>query len=362
MKKQRRHVMLSAAKHLRGPHRLVGETRCFAVAQHDTSEGLFYGMLCLGTFFKDMRTLMMSKTPVALTQNDDIGQAITQALGYLAVEPLIRGKIVAVKPNDTWASPQDKTAVTQPDTLRAVLRYLKPFQPKELIVSGGSGAGQTAEIFEIAGLMQVVQEEGATFFDHNRPPFQEVQLTYAPGKDVEGPQKSVMVNPRVLTYETIVVVSQLKVHETATVTLALKNIAMSFPAADYYGHPRASQKHRNHFYADMQSFIAAMHHCFPAQLAITVGHPAMVGIGPIGGYTVETGMAVASTDQLAADVVAAKLLGFELDAVGHLWQASKLGPGLADISQMDFPALSFEDAFGAFTRKVYGRALSTKHA
>jgi len=46
---------------------------------------------------------MMSKTAVALTQNDDIGQAITQALGYLTVEPLIRGKIVAVKPR-WWAS------------------------------------------------------------------------------------------------------------------------------------------------------------------------------------------------------------------------------------------------------------------
>ena len=76
-------------------------------------------------------------TPVALTQHDDIGQAITRALGYLEVELLIRGKVVAVKPNDTWASEQDKTAVTQADTLRAVLQYIKPFGPKELIVSGG---------------------------------------------------------------------------------------------------------------------------------------------------------------------------------------------------------------------------------
>lgn len=48
----------------------------------------------------------------------------------------------------------------------------------------------------------------------------------------------------------------------------------------------------------------------------------MVGIGPIGGYTIETGLVVASTDQLAADVVAAKLLGFDLDAVGHLRRIS----------------------------------------
>src|SRR5258708_291581 len=102
---------------------------------------------------------------VVLTQHDQIEQAIAEALGYLSLEPLIRGKIVAVKQKDGWAWAQDTTAVTQPDTLRAVLRPVKQFSPRELIVSGGSGAGQTDEIFEVAGLMAVVQEEGATFFD-----------------------------------------------------------------------------------------------------------------------------------------------------------------------------------------------------
>ena len=36
---------------------------------------------------------------------------------------------------------------------------------------------------------------------------------------------------------------QLKLHETATVTLALKNIAMSYPAAGYYGNPRSKKHH-----------------------------------------------------------------------------------------------------------------------
>src|SRR5207248_4641011 len=122
---------------------------------------------------------------------------------------------------------------------------------------------ETDDVFRCAGLMQVIEDEGAIFFDHNRPPFVPVELQYAPDKDVAGPQKSVMVNPRVLQYETLIAVNQLKVHETATVTLALKNIAMSFPAADYYGHPRSTQEHMNWFFADMHSFIAAMGKRFP---------------------------------------------------------------------------------------------------
>jgi len=300
-------------------------------------------------------------TPVAITQDDAIEQAITQALGYLQFESIIRGKIVAVKPNDTWASDQDKTAVTQPDTLRAVLRLVKQHNPKELIVTGGSGSGQTDEIFQVAGLMNVVKEEGASFFDHNRGPFQEVQLTYAPEKDVTGPQKAVMINPRILTYETLIVVSQLKMHASATVTLSLKNIAMSFPAADYYGHPRASQAKRHHFMEDLHSFIAAMHYRFPVQLAIIAGHPAMVATGPIGGYTAETGLVIASPDPLAADVVGAQVLGLSIQAVRHLWEASRLGPGVTDISEIEFPAMQLKDAIKVFTKKVYGKELTFEH-
>lgn len=301
-------------------------------------------------------------TTVAITQNFNIDLAIHEALSRLDLDLLIRGRVVAVKPNETWATPEDLTAVTQSDTLRAVLQYLKRFRPKRLIVTGGSGAGETADVLRISGMLEVVEEEGAEFFDHNRPPFHEVALTYAPEKDVVGPQKTVMVNPQVLEYETLISLAQLKVHETATVTLCLKNIAMSFPAADYYGHPRHSQKHENSFFKDMGSFIAAMAKRFPADLGIIVGHPAMIGIGPIGGYTFETGLVIASRDPVAADTVGAQLLGFTSRGVHHLWEAHRLGVGEIDLEAMNFPAMSMDEAFAAFTHAAYGTKLELEHA
>jgi uncharacterized protein (DUF362 family) len=301
-------------------------------------------------------------TKVAITHNEHIAEAIPEALAHLELEALVRDKIVAIHPNDTWVSADDKTAVTQPESLRAVLEYLKQFTPRDLIVTGGSGAGETDEIFRTAGLMDVVESEGATFFDHNRPPFTEVGLEYGDDPEVTGPQRSVMVNPRVLEYDTLIALNQLKVHETATVTLALKNIAMSFPAADYYGHPRGSEKRPHHFFDDLHSFIAAMAKRFPIDLAITVGHPAMIGYGPIGGYTFETGLAIASTDPLAADVVGARLLGFKVQGVRHLWEAARLGVGEADLEQMRFPALDIQQAFAIFSKAAYHREFDLEHA
>lgn len=299
---------------------------------------------------------------VVITQNEQIGKAIAEALEQIDLEPLISGRLVAVKPNETWASAEDKTGVTQPDTLRAVLRHVKQFGPRELVVTGGSGAAETDDVFRIAGLMEVVEREGATFFDHNRPPFEAVELEYKPSADVRGPQKSVMVNPRVLEYETLIALSQLKLHRTATVTLALKNIAMSYPAADYYGHPRSKEKHENEFYEDMHSFIAAMAKRFPIDLAVTVGHPAMIASGPLGGHAVKTGLVIASTDALAADVVGAKLLGFNLQAVRHLWEADRLGLGESDTEKMEFPAMKLREAIEAFTEAAYGERLTFESA
>lgn len=226
---------------------------------------------------------------VALTKHHDIDRAIEEALGLLDIGSLIAGRLVAVKPNETWASAEDRTGVTQPDTLRAVLRLVKQFGPRELVVTGGAGAAETEEVFRIAGLMAVVEEEGVGFFDHNRPPFAQVDLDYGESSEVRGPQRSVMVNRRILEYQTLIALNQLKLHETATVTLALKNIAMSFPAADYYGHPRSRQRHQNHFFEDMHSFIAAMAKRFPIDLAVTVGHPAMIGTGLSGGIRSKPG-------------------------------------------------------------------------
>src|SRR5690242_3226429 len=127
---------------------------------------------------------------VAITHNvASIEAAIDQALGLLPLSDLVRGRLVAVKPNETWASARDISGVTQADTLRGVLRGLEALQPRELVVTGGAGAAETEDVFRFAGLLDVLEQEGCALFDHNRPPFTPVDLRYAPVQDVRGPQQ-----------------------------------------------------------------------------------------------------------------------------------------------------------------------------
>jgi len=294
----------------------------------------------------------MSK--VAITRNINVGEGIREALDLLDGLPeLFRNKYIAIKPNDTWASLDDITACTQADSVEAVIRYVIKHNPSRIVVSGGAGAAETDEVFALLGIDKVIEREGVEFFDHNRPPFEAVSLSH-------GPQKSVKVNPRIFEYETLISLAQHKVHYEATVTLTMKNIAMSYPAADYYGHPRGTQKHPSNFYKDMQGFIAGMCRRFPIDLGIIVGHPAMVEKGPIGGLTFESEITLASTDFVAVDSIGAKILG--IDRVGHVEQAAGLGLGTDSLTKIEVVGLSLEKAKEIFSQRQNNADQSQRHA
>ncbi|MBD3346608.1 MAG: DUF362 domain-containing protein [Chitinivibrionales bacterium] len=281
---------------------------------------------------------------VSIAHNPDIAKSVPQALDMLGdLSELFKGKHVAIKPNDTWVSPDDTTACTQADTVQAAIRYVKQFSPRVITITGGSGDGQTDEVFRILGIDRIIREERVAFFDHNRPPFESVRLD-------SGPQEEVMVNPHIFSYDTLVSLSQHKVHKHATVTLTMKNIGMSYPAADYYGHPRSRGLNPHNFFDDLHGFIAAMCKRFPPQLGIITGHPAMTDTGPIGGYTFESDLVVAGTDFVATDTIGAWLLGKE--HVAHIEQAAHLVLGTADMKQIEIAGMPLDDALQIMTEKI----------
>jgi uncharacterized protein (DUF362 family) len=88
----------------------------------------------------------------------------------------------------------------------------------------------------------------------------------------------------------------------------------------------------------------------------------MIATGPLGGYAFESGIVIASTDAVAADVVGAKLFGFNVDAVRHLWEAGRMGVGETSMEKIKFPKLSMKDAIKRFTKAAYGKELTFEHA
>ncbi|KMQ52274.1 Iron-sulfur cluster-binding protein [Chitinispirillum alkaliphilum] len=282
---------------------------------------------------------MKSVVSVSHSEIPEIG--LKGALDNIShLEDIFKGKHVAIKPNETWASAQDLTACTQSDTLKAVIGYVKQFKPKKITVTGGSGGAKTEQIFSLLGFNHVIEKEGVEFFDHNKPPFEKVALEY-------GPTQEIVVNPHIFSFDTIVSLAQLKVHAKAEVTLTMKNIAMSFPCADYYGYPRYTYKHSHQiFFSDLHGFIASMCHRFPIHLGIIAGHPAMVGTGPIGGKTFESGLYLASRDYVSVDSIGAQILG--KPNVSHIMLAQEYGDGISDPEDIEIRGMGLEQAIDSF--------------
>src|SRR5262249_1330955 len=97
-----------------------------------------------------------SLTVSIANQPGNIDKALEQALSRIQLNDF-REKVVAIKPNDTTATPDDKTACTQADTLRGAIRFVKSLHPRSIVVSGGAGKMETAEVFKVMGFLEVIE-------------------------------------------------------------------------------------------------------------------------------------------------------------------------------------------------------------
>jgi uncharacterized protein (DUF362 family) len=70
-------------------------------------------------------------------------------------------------------------------------------------------------------------------------------------------------------------------------------------------------------------------------LAVIDGFQAMEGNGPTNGTLVPLGLALASADPLAADVLATTIMGFHPDDVGYLHYCQRMGLGAGDLSWIE---------------------------
>ncbi|MDR0308260.1 MAG: DUF362 domain-containing protein [Chitinispirillales bacterium] len=287
----------------------------------------------------------MNKPKVAIVHNPDIGRSLAEALECLGnLSGLFTDKHVAIKPDDTLYRANDTSSCTQADTMRALIKLVKRYNPYRVTVAGGSNDGETDYIFELLGINNVISEEETEFFDLNHGPFKCISLNW-------GPVKEVVVNPRILSFDTIISLAQFKEHPKAQISLTMENTAMSIPANDYYGHPEVKHE-RGHksLFSDLHGFIAGMCQRFPIQLSIINGHPSTVkGIRNI---IFDSQLVVAGRDFVAVDSVGARIMGIERPVV-YIEQAAFLGLGQSNLRNMDIVGISVEKAAEIF---VYSKS------
>jgi len=246
---------------------------------------------------------------IPITSPDEYPSAVTRALDEVnAVEALAGFPRIIVKPNMVNNSPPQVT--TDVRCVMAVVAYFKERLDAEIVVAEGSGEGSTLGNFKLNGYEQITKKFGVEL----------VNLDALQVKRYENPSageyKEIHL-PEYLEGAGLISVPPAKDHTITRVTLGLKNMVGCLSAKHYSGYwsYKKSQIHAvntDQAVADLMLYIRPHLTIIDAIEGLVGGHLS----GKVPNPPLER--IIASTDVLAADREAARLLGHEPDTIRHL--------------------------------------------
>ena len=247
--------------------------------------------------------------------------AVLRATGYdgaldeLLVDGLrtvgldVRNQSVLLKPN--LVEHNEGPVNTDPRLVAAAVVAMRRLGAREVVVGEGPGHRRDVEAVLVAsGLNEALRDVGARFVDLNS-----AELVRRPLRTRFTELRELWLPRPVVDADLVVSMPKLKTHHWVGVTLSLKNLFGCVPGR-VYGWP----KNVLHFQG-IESSILDIAAAVRPGLAIVDGIVGMEGDGPILGEARPAGVIVVSTDPVAADVTAARLMGIDGEKVRYLRDA-----------------------------------------
>jgi len=266
----------------------------------------------------------MPNTAVFIEQGED-----GEVIGYRMMELMAAEEVVSptskvvLKPNITVAHHCSTGVTTHPGLLAGAAKYLSERAVNDVTIGEGGGCDIT-QAFEDLGFAAVAQRYGLDLADFNRD--EEIEVP-APDPFAGG---TFGIARTALDCDVLISVPVLKIHSPpSAVTLCLKNVMGCLV------------KNRSSMHQDFDPKIVSLARLLPSALNIIDGIVAMEG-QEIHGRPVGMRTVIASRDYVAADAVAAAIMGFAEGEVRHIALAAEMGLGEARLANIDVvgPTLS----------------------
>jgi uncharacterized protein (DUF362 family) len=237
------------------------------------------------------------------------------------------GARVGIKANltgGTWwdaegKPPATEMFVTHPAVVGALGELLLDLGARQLTVMDGLG---DEENFSKWGYAEMAKPLGAKLLDLCKPdPYSDFKLFPVGSKSYI--YKEFLLNGALDEFDAFISVAKMKVHSIAGVTLSMKNLIGLAPISEYRKSEEENDRSALHGTADFDTrlprVIIDLNRARRIDFALIDGViTAEGGAGPwdAGLRQIRPGLLVASKDPVAADAVAAALMGFDPEAKG----------------------------------------------
>ena len=218
---------------------------------------------------------------------------------------------VLIKVNFITTKDWSTGATTDPIIVEALVNRLRDLG-KEVIIVESDAQTTNADKAWIASGMEEMGKRLDVPFLNMRHVDEKVEL------DIKGSRvlKKIKV-AKIATESAIVSAAKLKTHMSTNVTLGMKNM---------FGMLTTKFKGRYHL-RGMDKVVHDIAVTLPPQLTVIDGFVAMEGKGPVHGKPVQMDAVIASTDVVAADATASRIMGFNPERIDHIRWADESGLG-----------------------------------
>jgi uncharacterized protein (DUF362 family) len=275
------------------------------------------------------------QSSAALIKGNDRAENIYNSLKLIEDQVLsgIRDKQILIKPNFVQTSVQ--LAGTHVDAVRGILEFLRPHYKKEIIIGEAAATKEgTMAGYEHYGYQDLVKKYKVKLVDLNLGAY---EYRYTMGAN-NAPAPIRICAPMLDPNLYIISAAIMKTHGFVSVTLSLKNMLLGAPINDYKS--KQSDKFQMHQgpHGEPNDIIHFnMFHMaqevYP-DLAVIDGFTGMEGDGPSRGTPVDSRIAVSSVDPLAADVLSARLMGFDSKKILYLSAMTEAGMGQGNLDKI----------------------------
>ncbi len=293
----------------------------------------------------------MKKTRIAIVRPSEYGsvqEAVSEALGLLGADEILgHGENVLLKPNLTL---NIKNASTEKDFITGVCRALKDYTED---ISLGDSCGmpstlRTPDVLRDLSIDKAMEQENIAYveFEADNP------------LKVKNPHAKLLKEYHIARAigetRTLINLPRPKCHIVAYYTGAVKN---------YFGIIPGGQKPLVHQYGrDPLSFAQVLADNFstlrrtaPKRLTIMDARKYMEGVfAPAGGIMRKTDILLASTDEVAVDMVMLALGNVDGRVIPHLRLCMEQGLGVGSLDDMEILGLSLDEARLKRKLKVIG--------